>query len=542
MNRYLCFCVVACSLVISCASAALGAEAITEAKPIPAEIQAIFDKPLYKKAAWGLQVVDLDSGKVIYEREPQRKFLTGSVRKLISVGLALDKLGPDHKFVTPIYRLGSIQNGVLKGRLILVASGDLAMGGRTNPNGTLAISNYDHNEANALGNAELTAPDPLAGFTLLAQQVAAAGIREISGDILIDDRLFVPFNFRGEFNVRPIFVNDDVVDVTIKPGAAGQKPAIDWRPKSAAFAVESALTMATAGSEFEIKLEPENPDCFGKAGCKGVVSGKLPPGFLPPLTGRYPLVRTFRIVEPQNYARTAFIEALQAAGVKVKTQPVSLNAAGRLPPRRFKYRPETKVAELISPPYSEYAKWILKVSYNIGADTSLVLYGLTQGVDSMTSSLAAEAKTLQVEYLIEPTDYEFIDGSGGGRSAAKPAAIVEFLRRMRGKKYFETYRDCLPILATDGSLSFVTDFSKDASLAGAKGNVYAKTGTFLEGGDDGILSLRAQAFAGYINTKGGRHFAYALFVNDVSPVAGLEDVLQVFQDEGVISAIIWREN
>jgi D-alanyl-D-alanine carboxypeptidase len=201
-----------------------------------------------------------------------------------------------------------------------------------------------------------------------------------------------------------------------------------------------------------------------------------------------------------------------------------------------------KLAELVSPPYAEYAKWILKVSYNIGADTSLVLYGITQKVHSMPDALAAEAKTLAVEYEIEQRDYTFIDGSGGGRTAATPAAIVNFLRLTRSKKHFEIYRDCLPILATDGSLAFVTDFTKDASLAGAKGKVYAKTGTFLEGSDDGVLALRAQAFAGCIETKGGRHFTYALFVNDVEPVSWLDEVLQVFQDEGTISAIIWREN
>ena len=181
---------------------------------------------------------------------------------------------------------------------------------------------------------------------------------------------------------------------------------------------------------------------------------------------------------------------------------------------------------------------ILKVSYNIGADTSLMLYGVTQGADSMPASLAAEKKTLADEFGIEAGEFAFVDGSGGGESAATPTAIVSFLRRMRGKPFFETYRDCLPILATDGSLAFVTDFMSDPSLAGAKGKVHAKTGTYLVGGDNGVISLRAQAFAGYIDAKSGRRLAYALFVNDVSPVSGLDEVMQVFQDQGTISAII----
>lgn len=515
--------------------------AFAEGKPIPAEVQAVFDKPLYKSAKWGLLVVDLDSGEVIYDLAGDQKFLTGSVRKVISVGLALDKLGADHRFRTRVYRHGALADGgVLQGDLVLVASGDLAMGGRANPDGSLAMTNYDHNEANSLGNAQLTASDPLAGYKALAKQVAAAGVREVTGEVVIDDRLFEPFDFRDELKVRPIFVNDDVVDVIINTNDFGKQAKVDWRPKSAAFGVESALAM-TSGRDLDIELEPELPPCIGSAGCMGKVSGALPAGYQPPLTGKYPLVRTFRIVEPQNYARTVFIEALREAGVKVAADAVAVNPVAKLPPRDS-YAKESRVAELVSPPYDEYARWILKVSYNIGADTSLVLFGLTQGASSMQAALEAEKKALGSEFGIAADQFMFVDGSGGGESAATPAAIVSFLRSMRTRPFFHAYHDCMPVLAVDGSLAFVTEFTKDESLAGAKGRVHAKTGTFLMGTDDGVISLRAQAFGGYIKTKGLKQLAYALFVNDVTPVSGLEDVIQVFQDEGTISAIIWREN
>ena len=108
---------------------------------------------------------------------------------------------------------------MLHGNLVLVASGDLTMGGRTNPDGTIAFSGFDHNEADSLGNAVLTAPDPLAGYAELARQVAAAGIKRVTATSLSTTVSSGPFNFRDEFNVVPIFVNDDVVDLTINPGA-----------------------------------------------------------------------------------------------------------------------------------------------------------------------------------------------------------------------------------------------------------------------------------------------------------------------------------
>ena len=39
--------------------------------------------------------------------------------------------------------------------------------------------------------------------------------------------------------------------------------------------------------------------------------------YQPPLTNKLPLVQTFRIVNPTNYARAVFIEKLQEAGVTV---------------------------------------------------------------------------------------------------------------------------------------------------------------------------------------------------------------------------------
>jgi len=186
------------------------------------------------------------------------------------VGVSLDELGSDHMFVTPVHRQGEVDGeGVLNGDLILVAEGDLTMGGRRNPDDTMAISNFDHNEANSLGNAELTAPDPLAGYESLAQQVFNSGIKEISGDIIIDDRLFEPFLYRGEFDVRPIFVNDDVVDVIMNPTEPGKPASVEYRPLSEAFGIKSDLQTANAGKEVDVFLFPEESDCIGEPDCKG---------------------------------------------------------------------------------------------------------------------------------------------------------------------------------------------------------------------------------------------------------------------------------
>ena len=54
------------------------------------------------------------------------------------------------------------------------------------------------------------------------------------------------------------------------------------------------------------------------------------------------------------------------------------------------------------------------------------------------------------------------------------------------------------------------------------------------------MALKGQAFGGYITTKRGHHLTYQLVVNNV-PIKAIDDITTVFQDEGTISAILWRD-
>jgi len=365
--------------------------------------------------------------------------------------------------------------------------------------------------------------------------VARSGIKEVTGNVIIDDRLFQPFNFRGEFDVKPIFVNDDVVDLTIKPTTVGDLASVKWRPVSAALDIENRLFTSEPKSKYTLKVKPVLPQCIGGPGCTAEISGQLPIDFVPPLTNKYPLVQTVRIVDPSDYARTVFIEELRKAGVRVKAPLTAENPAHLLPPKDS-YSPATELAELEGLPYSDDAKLVLKVSYNIGADTSLVLFGLTRGVDSMGEALEVERGNLATRYGIAPDEYHFVDRSGGGSTTATSRAVIQMLSEMKKSCTFPAFFNALPILGVDGSLGFVTDFQSNPTLAGAKGQVRAKTGTYVEGSE-----LKGQAFAGYITTKRGKHLIYELVVNDVT-ITGLTEVLQAFQDEGTVSAILWRDN
>jgi PBP4 family serine-type D-alanyl-D-alanine carboxypeptidase len=489
-------------------------------------------KSRYAHATWGLRVADLNSGKVIYSLNPDGLLLTGSVRKLFSVGVALNKLGADHRFKTPVFRRGDVDaTGTLNGDLVLVAKGDLTMGGRDNGDDTVAFTAFDHVDANNLGSAILTKPDPLAGLDKLAAQVAAAGITKVAGNVIIDDRLFDQFRVPNQkLLITPIIVNDNLIDVTIIPTKPGQKALVEWRPHTAAFKVSANVMTVASGDKTKVTLTPTGPHA-------GTVAGQIAAGFVPPLPGVTTLVQTFRIdnpdapQDPAAFARTTFIEALDRAGITVTAPLVAPNPSDKLPPPDS-YPADTQVAELVSAPYSQYSKLILKISHNLGANLSLMLFGLTKGVRTIHDALHIERTTLIDQYGLSGDGFDFpTNGSGSPDSRATPATVVKLLTFMGGQKTFVPYFDSLPILGVDGSLAEIETDSP------AKGKVHAKTGTYVA---DGML--KAQVLAGYIDARSTRRLVYALYVNNAGPITGIPDIIGVFQDEGSISSIIYQLN
>jgi PBP4 family serine-type D-alanyl-D-alanine carboxypeptidase len=513
-----------------------GAGLAQPASGLPDGIRTVMQKPRYAHASWNLLVTDLATGKTVYELDPDRLAFTGSVRKLFSVGLALNALGPNHAFVTPVYRRGNVDaHGALHGDLVLVASGDLTFGGRLKPPGSsVAYTNFDHNDANNLGTAILTPQDPLHGLDVLARMVRTWGIRSVTGDVIVDDRLFQSYRVpNGNLLVTPILVNENMVDVSATPTEVGKPATVTWRPKTAAFGVNATVATIAAGKPDDITFSDDGlMKCKWPAVCAGTVSGGLPVGYKGPLSGSATYVHVFRVEEPATFARIAFVQALQRAGVSVGAPLRAKNAAAKLPPRGS-YAPTMQVAQFNSPAYSEFVKLILKVSLNLGANLSLSLFGLTQGERTVSGALAAERKTLiGPEMGIKPEEFSFpTNGSGSPDSQAAPRATVKLLSDMYAGKNGAVFKAALPILGVDGSLA------ETGLTLPAKAHVFAKTGTTVDS-----TGLKAQVLAGYIDAKSGRHLAFALYVNDAGPIKSIADVADVFADEAEITNAIYEAN
>jgi serine-type D-Ala-D-Ala carboxypeptidase/endopeptidase (penicillin-binding protein 4) len=477
-------------------SALLLLTAIARADELAEKIKAITDGPEYAAARWGILVADAKTGKPVYELNPDKLCLPASVTKLYTCATALAELGPDFRFVTPVYRRGEVKDGVLEGDLILVASGDLTFGGRRGKGGTTLYSDTDHTYANSgLMNSRLTDSDPLYALDDLAQQIST-GIKELRGEILIDDRLFPRTRSSGSGPevVSPMLVNDNVVDVTITPGSKEGEPAtVKIRPETAYVQMDADVRTGSEKSAVSVTVEATGSGPF-------MVRGKVP-------AKGEPVVRICAVDEPVLWARALFIEALRRKGVKV--------AASLHRPRRFDLPTAgdrlPRVAEYKSEPLAETIKVTLKVSHNLYASTLPVLVGLRHGSGNAEAGLRQQAKLLR-GFGVDPDTVSFAGGAGGAQAdSVTPRATVGLLRAMAKHPAATEYFDALPILGGDGTLAEAVEKESPA-----RGKVRAKTGTLVwyDAQNERML-LRSKALAGELETAKGTKLYVAMFLNDM---------------------------
>ena len=474
-------------------------------EPLAKKLEAVMDGPDYKHAKWGVLIADAGTGEVVYARDPDKLFTPASTTKLFSCAAALVTYGPDHRFETPVYRRGPVVDGVLHGDLILVASGDLTLGGRTGPDGKVAFADVDHTYANSgLGTAALPEADPLAGLKDLVKQIKKAGITEVRGEVLIDDRLFARAEGTGSgpAAVTPIMVNDNVVDIVVTPGAKPGDPAkAVIHPETEYVQMDAVVTTGKADGEPDLTLRAVGSNQF-------TVRGQVP-------AGSKPAVRIYPVDDPALFARFLFVEALRREGVRVYA-PLARPARTDLPDPGG-YDKLTKVATFTSPPFADAVQVTLKVSHNLYASTLPCLVAAKKGKRTLEDGLKEQRKVLK-ELGVDVASISFGGGAGGSPAdCVTPRAAVQLLSAMAKRPEWEAYRAGLPTLGVDGTLAKSVDEGSPA-----RGKVFGKTGTWIwQDAMNGRLLLRSKALAGVMTTKGGRDLHYAIYLNDVPLPSGV---------------------
>jgi D-alanyl-D-alanine carboxypeptidase/D-alanyl-D-alanine-endopeptidase (penicillin-binding protein 4) len=465
-------------------------------------IQRVTSRPEFAHANFGIEFYSLDSGKVVYALNPEKMFVPASTTKLLTEGALLAKLGADYRFHTRIYRTGPVDSkGKLKGDLILVASGDPNLSNRMQPDGTLAFVDEDHSY-----NGPALPGEPLFVIKELAGKISAKGIKRIEGRLLIDTSLLPDGGREGGTDVvmSSIMVNDNVIDLVVRPGAkSGDATILEYSPHTSYANFINHIT--TAAQDSKPNLESPEVESNEDGSILATLNGSLP-------TGSTPQTVAFAVPSPTAFATAVLREALVGSGVQFK------KGAKNRPPdfadlSRF-YLPENLVAEHVSAPLSEEIRVTLKVSQNLHAGMGPYLLGTLVAKD-MKNPLAAGFR-IEREFLqsanLDLSGASQGDGAGGDwADLFSPDFMIHYLTYWTTHPDYLILLNALPVLGKDGTLAAI---QKDSPGAG---HVFAKTGTFVsEDKLNGKAMLNAKGLAGYVTTKSGERLVFAAYVNHVA--------------------------
>lgn len=435
----------------------------------------------------GIEVVALDSGKELYGRNAGRAFVPASNTKLFSTALALLRLGGDFRFETKIYAEPS-------GDLVLYGSGDPSLSGRVYP--------YQKDPPHLPG---------LRAIEELADQVVAAGIRRIEGDVVGDDTAIAwepyPPGWTVEDEIRDygapvsaLTLNENAFSLTVLPGrSAGAVARLTLEPALEYYFVDNRVETVGQG-ETRIKAE------------------RLPGSRQIRLTGTITLAsrgvtETLAIDDPALYAAYALADALARRGVVIHGRPIARHRPAADAPTR----PSGElVAQRVSPSLVELLRVADKVSQNLHAELMLRTVARVKRGNGTRAAGLDEMKAFLAEIGIDSQDYYFEDASGLTRQTlVAPRAITKLLAFLYQSAERRNWIGLLPIAGQDGTLSnrFATEGGSGDSHAE---RIQAKTGSLSH----------VAALSGYADSASHGMLVFSIVVNNgIAPASEIRQFI-----------------
>ncbi|HKY26361.1 MAG TPA: D-alanyl-D-alanine carboxypeptidase/D-alanyl-D-alanine-endopeptidase [Pyrinomonadaceae bacterium] len=495
-----------------------------------ARITDVLQKPELSSAMVGIKVASLDTGRTLFEQNAVKLLRPASNLKLYTVATALDRLSPDYRFNTSVYAANRPDAaGILHG--------DLTIYGRGDPTIAARFSNGDYFQR----------------INELAARIAATGLKRVEGDLVGDETYFIGPKYGSGWNwedlqwwygaeVSSLTINDNALDLSIKPGPSAGSPAIiTTGPPDPLLTIVNRVTTGPKSSRRELAVHRDlNADTLE-------------------LYGSIPLddsgyTRAIGISHPSLLFIYLLRTALAQRGVtitgKSRTVPAPAYANASLTANPTG---PIEIASLQSPPLSVVAAETLKRSQNLY--TELILRTLGKAVPPPPASTSSSANSSsirpanasstgaaepQITATVQPTPrtseegglevvktflkeagassdvLSLDDGSGLSRNNMVTAeATVQLLIYMNRHRYATAFRDALPIAGVDGTLR--------GRMRGtlAANNVRAKTGTLSS----------AASLAGYVTTAAGENLVFSIIVNnypsDVDPPTVCIDPIMV---------------
>ena len=407
------------------------------------------------KSAYSIHVQALNSPVALVSWKTHTKRVPASVIKLLTSYSALLALGYDYRWETKFYHTGRIKNGLLKGNLIVQASGDPS----------LETEDLD----------------------VIVEQIKAAGIRRIVGNIVIDRTLFKVSNRNSSGFDRNTYSPYNAMPDTMMFNERKSTLCVTFRGKRAQIKKD----VPDWSYKVVNKLKLVNGSCRGKRAWPRIsvkqstltFSGKI---------SRHCGERTVCKVLTKPYL--SFYYALKD---KMKSSKISFK--GKLQLQR-----KPKQAKYLFSHYSDTLEEIIstlaKKSNNLFArQVMLTLGAKLYGKPSTLYKGRKAVKHILNRYSILEPGSTFIDnGSGLSRVAKVTAKSLANLLAHGGKHYGQRWMNTLSIAGIDGTLK------KRFSHSTVFGRAWMKTGTIK----------KVSNIAGYVEGITGQRYVVVVLVND----------------------------
>jgi len=435
-------------------------------------VDSVLRAPMWRNARWGILIVDPATGDTLVSHDADRLFMPASNQKLLTGAIALNRLGPDYRWRTPILLQGTQTGAVFRGRVLVQGSGD--------PSVSDAMR----------GGRAASAFDPI------VQALRARGITQVVGSVepfgdampgLTTGYGWAWDDFDAGYSaaIDELLYNEGELYLRVRAGAkSGDAVTVERAPTRGYPPVRvDARTVAKAAPGNGTARPPRVQASYDSIGHTVIVSGALAIGDSARLTIAYR--------HPNDAFMAALHETLADAGVQVTaTALTAVDTATR--------RLDTLVV-LESPRLADVLKRMEKPSQNQMAELFFRTTALaTTGSGSTDSAQAVGARTL-AEWGIDAQDIAYRDGSGLSRhDYVTPRAVVKVLEAMRTSPHAAVFRESLPIAGVDGTIG--------SRMRGtpAQGNARAKTGTLD----------KTRSLSGYVTTADGRTVLFSLLCNN----------------------------
>tara|TARA_Y100000588_G_scaffold394837_1_gene517712 strand:+ start:1543 stop:2895 length:1353 start_codon:yes stop_codon:yes gene_type:complete len=425
----------------------------------------------------GITATDAITGQILLDHNAHQWFVPASNQKILVTAAAWSLLGPDHEFRTELWAAGLVQGNTLEGDLVLVGSGDPSLSSRYWESGSAALDT-------------------------LAQKVRAAGIRQVTGSLIVDasvwdsttvapTREVQDLRFRFGSTGGAFAIDEGEFEVIVSGGPSiGGPGRVRWSPVGTSGYVQSLVTTSPAGR------------------VTSVVPHYLPETRQIVLRGNaeYGTVDTLWIAQrdPVRQATAALAAALAQADVDLAhSWSVRWKRGDRVgrscQTGTVAVCPDAHlVGSLISPPLSELTAGTLEPSQNWISEQFVHALGAELGDHgSWEEGIAVLESFLVDEVGIDPQDVSARDGSGlSAYNLVTPRAIARVLRYMYTGPGGDTYRMAMAEPGEKGS-------TLEHRLSGLEGQVFAKTGSISN----------VNSLSGYLVTGKGNPLIFSILSN-----------------------------